>query len=164
MIDISLFSFSVNGQDFLLNLKCSTSGVKTSFEYFILNLSNIRSIYLSCDSHSLSTFFSRKIFIPKICFSVPKSFMSNVFDNSPISFQIMSTFCPTINISLTYNKRIMNFPSGNLRTYTHGSTTILLYSSLIMKETNFLYHCHGTYFSPYRIFFFLTYRPCFPSL
>ena len=50
MTNISSFSFFVDGQDFLLNLKCLTNEVETDFEYFILNFSSIRSISLSCDS------------------------------------------------------------------------------------------------------------------
>ena len=100
--------FSVDGQDFLLNLKGPTSGLETGFEYFILNLSSIHSIYLSRYSPSLPTFLSCRISIPKICFAVPKSFMSNVFDNSLFNFRIMFASCPIINISSTYNKRMMN--------------------------------------------------------
>ena len=156
------FFFSVDGQDFLLNLKCPTSGLETGFEYFILNLSSIRSIYISFYSPGLPTFLSCRISIPKICFVVPKSFMSNVFDNSLFNFWIMSASCPIINISSTYNKIMMNLLLGNLWIYTHGSKVVLLYSWLIMKDSNFLYHCRGACFSPYRIFFHLLTMFSFP--
>ena len=128
MANILSFFFFVDGQDFLLNLKCPASEVETRFEFFILNISSICSIYLSCNNHCLPAFLSHRISILKICFTVPSSFMSNVFDNSFFNFRIMSAFCPIINISSTYNKRMMNLPLGNLHTYTHGYAIGLLYS------------------------------------
>ena len=71
--EISSFYFSVDGWSLLLNLKWPASGVETSFEFFILNLSSIHSIYLSCDNHNFPAFLSRRISIPKIRFTLPKS-------------------------------------------------------------------------------------------
>lgn len=130
MANILSLSFFVDGQDFLLNLKCPASEVETRFEFFILNLSSICSIYLSCNNHCLPAFLSHRISILKICFTVPNSFMSNIFDNSFFNFLIMSASCPTINIS-TYNKRMMSLPLGNLHTYTHGSAIVLTHHEIV---------------------------------
>ena len=79
MIDISPFSFSVDGQSLLLSLKWPASGVEIGFEFFILKLSSIRSIYLSYDNHNLSAFLSRGISIPKIRDECPKHLLYTQF-------------------------------------------------------------------------------------
>ena len=63
------------------SLKLEANGTLTGFTLFIPKFSSIFSTYFYCDNQSLPFFMSLCISMPKICFSAPRSFISNFLES-----------------------------------------------------------------------------------
>ena len=108
---ISAFSFSFFGHCLAFNLQFVGNAEPTGFASNMLNLSKIFVTYFSCDSHSTFLVLYRTMYIPKICFPGPRSFMANNLPSAFFKLPIFLVSCLTINVSSTYNKIIKKSPS-----------------------------------------------------
>ena len=100
-------SLSVLGDWSLHNLKWLTKGVLTGLALSMLNLLRTFFTYSVCESFKVHLALSLVILVPRICFALPKSFISNCFDNSIFRFLISSMLGPAMSISSTYKNKMI---------------------------------------------------------
>ena len=143
-------SSAILGDCSFYNLKWFVNGVVLGLASLTLNLLGIFSMYNSWDRFKVSADLSREIFIPKICFAGPKSFISNVVDNLVFRLLIYLVLDPAINISSTFKSR-KTYESVYFLKKQQGSFLALQNTLLVINESNFLYYFLGACFSPYKL-------------
>ena len=105
-----LFMFSISWSDLgdwsLLSLKWLSKGVLTCLALSILNLLKTFFTYFDCESFQVPLALSLVILIPRIYFALPKSFISNCFDNPFQIFNLLNAW-PCNEHTSTYNNKMI---------------------------------------------------------
>ena len=106
--------------------------------------------YFLCDSQILMLYLSRWIWVTRILFVGPISFILNILVNYAFNSYIGFLLEIVTNMSSTYNNKIIKLSAKKLLYYIHWFELSMLYPRLNMKESNLLYQHPDVCFKPYR--------------